>query len=160
VVIPDGEENVDYQKRLEYLLGNIQEKHMGKLMASEKQQKFGEDKRDLLPDFCLQCDVLFACRGECPKNRFKKTHPDEDHPDGQSGLNYLCSGFKHFFHHIDEPMKIMADLLRRGKPAADVMVILAEKEKKWTQILSNTGRNDPCPCGSGKKFKKCHGAEE
>jgi uncharacterized protein len=143
-----------------YLIGNIKDEHMGELMASEKQQKFGKDKRDLLPDFCLQCDVLFACRGECPKNRFKKKYPDENHPDGQPGLNYLCSGFKHFFHHIDEPMKIMADLLRRVKPAADVMVILAEKEKKWTQILSNTGRNDPCPCGSGKKFKKCHGAEE
>jgi preprotein translocase subunit SecA len=23
---------------------------------------------------------------------------------------------------------------------------------------ADIGRNDPCPCGSGKKFKKCHGA--
>jgi uncharacterized protein len=140
-----------------YLIGNIQETHMSELMASKKQQKFGRDKSELLPDFCLECDVLFACRGECPKNRFKYTPPDKIHPEGQPGLNYLCAGFKHFFHHINEPMKIIADLIRRGKPASDVMGIIKEKDKEWAQILSSTGRNDPCPCGSGKKFKKCHG---
>ncbi len=133
---------------------------MGDLIASEKQQRFGKDKRDLLPDYCLKCDVLFACRGECPKNRFKKTPPDSNHSAGEYGLNYLCPGFKQFFHHIDEPMKLITDLLRRGKAAAGIMGILKEKDEEWVKILSNTGRNDPCPCGSGKKFKKCHGAEK
>jgi uncharacterized protein len=141
-----------------YLIGNIKDKHMGELMASDKQKKFGKDKRDLLPGFCLKCDVLFACRGECPKNRFKTTPPDKNHPDGQPGLNYLCEGFKQFFHHIDEPMKIIADLLRKGRPAADVMGIIKERDKELDRVLSSTGRNDPCPCRSGKKFKKCHGA--
>ena len=143
-----------------YLLGNIKDTHMSRLMASVQQQKFGKDKKDLLPDFCLGCDVLFACKGECPKNRFKNVPPDKDHPDGEGGLNYLCDGFKHFFHHIDGPMKIITGLIRKGRPAAEVMRILEEKEKNWTKILSNTGRNDPCPCGSGKKFKKCHGAQQ
>ena len=143
-----------------YLLGNIKDMHMGKLMASKKQQKFGNDKRDLLPDFCSGCEVLFACRGGCPKNRFKNTPPDMNHPVGQPGLNYLCAGYKHFFHHIDGPMKIIAGLLQSGKPAADIMEIVDEKDKEWGKILLKTGRNDPCPCGSGKKFKKCHGAEQ
>ena len=30
--------------------------------------------------------------------------------------------------------------------------------KNKDDIFANVGRNDPCPCGSGKKFKKCHGA--
>ena len=143
-----------------YLIGNIKNTHMGDLIASEKQQRFGKDKRDLLPDYCLKCDVLFACRGECPKNRFKKTPPDSNHSAGEYGLNYLCPGFKQFFHHIDELMKLITDLLRRGKAAAGIMGILKEKDEEWVKILSNTGRNDPCPCGSGKKFKKCHGAEK
>ena len=143
-----------------YLIGNIKDTDVGILMASNKQKKFGKDKRDLLPGFCLECDVLFACRGECPKNRFMTTPPDKNHPEGQPGLNYLCEGFKQFFHHIDEPMKIIADLLRKGRPADDVMGILSEKDKEWDRVLSSIGRNDPCPCGSGKKFKKCHGAED
>ncbi len=141
-----------------YLAGNIKDTHMSELMLSEKLQKFGKDKKELLPVYCLKCDVFFACRGECPKNRFKSTFPDKDHPDGEPGLNYLCSGLKHFFHHIDEPMKIMADLISRGRPADEVMEILDKKEREWNKILSQAGRNDPCPCGSGKKFKKCHGA--
>ena len=53
-----------------YFLGNIQEKHMIELVASPQQVKFGQDKRDTLPRYCLECDVRFACHGECPKNRF------------------------------------------------------------------------------------------
>jgi uncharacterized protein len=53
-----------------YLLGNIQDRHMIELVASPQQIKFGLDKRDTLPRFCRECDVRFACHGECPKNRF------------------------------------------------------------------------------------------
>ena len=66
-------------------------------------------------------------------------------PDGEAGLNHLCSGYKSFFHHVDGLMCIMADLLRRGRYADEVM-----------QIIAGTGRNDPCPCGSGRKAKQCH----
>ena len=134
-----------------YLLGNIQKEHMIELVASEQQLIFGADKRDTLPQYCLDCDVRFACHGECPKNRFLTT------PDGEPGLNYLCAGFKHFFHHIDQPAKIIAGLLGRGRPAAEVMQILAAEEAKLTAALAQVGRNDPCPCGSGRKVKQCHG---
>jgi uncharacterized protein len=127
-----------------YFLGNIQDQHMIELIASPKQVKFGQDKRDALPRYCLECDVRFACHGECPKNRFIAT------PDGDPGLNYLCAGFKAFFHHVDFSMKLMAGLLRRGHEARQVMAILE-------RTFAGAERNDPCPCGSGRKFKQCHG---
>ena len=75
----------------EYRLGNILKTHEGDLAFSEQQKKFGFDKRDKLPDYCRQCSYLTLCWGECPKNRFLKT------PEGQVGLNYLCSGLKQFY---------------------------------------------------------------
>jgi uncharacterized protein len=139
-----------------YLLGNIQDEHMIELVASEQQVKFGQDKRDSLPGYCLDCDVRFACHGECPKNRFITSPPGEASPGGEVGLNYLCAGFKHFFHHIDYPAQIMAGLIRQGRPAEEVMRILAEEGAKWAVLFAQTGRNAPCPCGSGRKFKACH----
>jgi uncharacterized protein len=131
-----------------YLLGNILEKPLREMVDSEQQRKFACDKRDSLPAFCRACEVLFACHGECPRNRFLPA------PDGEPGLNYLCAGYKHFFTHIREPMAVMAGLLRMGRPAADVMSWCAERDKAR---YAAAGRNDPCPCGSGKKFKRCHG---
>jgi len=124
-----------------YLLGNITETHMVELVASPKQRVFGDAKRDTLPRYCLECDVRFACNGECPKNRFTLT------PDGDPGLNYLCAGYKAFFTHVDGPMHIMADRLRHGGCADEIM-----------QILAGAARNEPCPCGSGRKAKTCHQA--
>ncbi|BBL65502.1 anaerobic sulfatase maturase [Methanosarcina mazei] len=133
----------------EYLLGNIMENELGVLAASEKQYRFGQDKRDTLPQVCRECEVFFACRGECPKNRFLTT------PSREYGLNYLCKGWKAFFQHVDYPMQIMAGLMRRGYPASEVMRILALDE-----AFQRTGRNEPCPCGSGLKFKRCHGRKD
>lgn len=131
-----------------HLLGNINQTHMVELMAKPQQRKFGDDKRDTLPQYCLDCEVRFACNGECPAHRFIST------PDGEPGLNYLCAGYKHFFNHIDEPMRIMADLLRQGRMAPEIMDILAERDRAR---FAGVGRNDLCPCGSGDKFKRCHG---
>ncbi len=128
----------------DYLLGNINETSMLEMVASSRQYKFGQDKRDSLPVYCLECDVRFACRGECPKNRFIQT------PDGESGLNYLCPGFKEFFHHASFYMKIMAGLIRRSREAKEVMAIL-------DQTFGSMHRLDPCPCGSGRKYRQCHG---
>jgi uncharacterized protein len=107
----------------DYRLGNITETHMRDLVGLTQQTKFGLDKRDTLPRYCRECQVRFACHGECPKNRFLKT------PDGEPGLNYLCTAYKAFFSHINRPMQLMAELLRRGRYADEVMPILAEAEK-------------------------------
>lgn len=136
----------------EYLLGNVGETDMGELVGSRRQHDFGMDKRDLLPQYCRDCDVRFACHGECPKNRFIET------PDGDPCLNYLCAGFKHFFHHVDEPMGVLADALRSRRPATVVMEYMNERDREFETRVTHSGRNDACPCGSGKKTKRCHGS--
>jgi len=99
----------------DYLLGNILNDPLAELVTSQKQQKFGDDKYDTLPDYCLRCKVRFACNGECPKNRFIKT------PAGQAGLNYLCAGYRAFFNHIDQPMRFMALKLRLNQAPSDIV---------------------------------------
>jgi uncharacterized protein len=138
----------DHYVEPDYLLGNITETPMLELIASDKQRRFGQDKQDSLPQYCRDCEVRFACHGGCPRNRFIKT------PTGEAGLNYLCAGYKAFFNHIDQPMRTMADLLRQGRYADEIMSLYATEEKAQ---FAGVGRNDPCPCGSSKKFKQCHG---
>ena len=121
-----------------YLLGNILHTQMVELVASPQQRAFGDAKRDTLPRYCVECPVRFACNGECPKNRFSTT------PDGEPGLNYLCAGYRSFFLHVDGVMRLMADRLRAGGFADEVMT-----------TLRTAPRNEPCPCGSGKKYKHC-----
>jgi uncharacterized protein len=101
-----------------YFLGNILKTPMRELVSSDKQRRFGEDKRDSLPQYCRSCEFINICNGECPKNRFRET------PDGEPRLNYLCQGYKAFFRHADRPMKIMAGLIRRGRLAEEVMKLI------------------------------------
>lgn len=82
----------------EYRIGNIKETHLGDLAFSATQEKFGMDKRNTLPKQCKECDYLRMCWGECPKNRLIRTK------DGETGLNYLCSGLFKFYKHIDLDM--------------------------------------------------------
>ena len=113
----------DHYVEPDYLLGNITETPMIELVASEKQVRFGLDKRDRLPRYCRQCRVRFACHGGCPKNRFIQT------PDGEPGLNYLCAGYKAFFTHIDRPMRIMGSLLRNDRAPAEVMSLMNSTQR-------------------------------
>ena len=101
-----------------YRLGNIQETPLFEMAASKQQREFGQAKLDSLPKYCRDCEVLFACHGECPRNRFILA------PDGEPGLNYLCEGYKLFFKHVDEPMKTMANLIRSGHFADEIMQML------------------------------------
>jgi uncharacterized protein len=107
-----------------HLLGNIKEKAMIELVASDKQRRFGSDKRDTLPRYCRECHVRFACNGECPKNRFILT------PDGEPGLNYLCTGYKAFFNHVDGPMNMMAHLYACGRAPAEIMNNIAAEDTR------------------------------
>jgi uncharacterized protein len=132
----------------QYKLGNILNKSLGEMANSSGQRQFGNEKSDTLPNYCRQCEVRFACHGECPKNRFIDT------PDGEPGLNYLCVAYKHFFKAIDPCVKTMVQLLKARRPPADIMGLLAVQEREIGRLA--VGRNDPCPCGSGRKFKHCH----
>lgn len=99
----------------EFKLGNIYEKSLIEMMYSEKQIQFGQQKRDSLPNKCKECNYLFACNGECPKNRFLMTE------DGEPGLNYLCKGYYQFFEHVAPYMDFMKKELLAERPPANVM---------------------------------------
>ncbi|MBC8138603.1 MAG: anaerobic sulfatase maturase [Fibrella sp.] len=138
----------------EYRLGNLNQTPLAQLVASPQQRKFGTDKRDTLPAYCRSCDVRFACNGECPKHRFLKT------PTGEWGLNYLCAGYKRFFTHIDPHMRTMTRLLQGGRAPREIMALIAAKDRadseaKQAHAWKTAGRNDPCPCGSEQKYKRC-----
>lgn len=131
-------------------LGNIMQQALGEMVESPQQVQFGQAKNDTLPKYCQQCEVRFACNGECPKHRFATT------PDGEAGLNYLCAGYKKFFNHIDPYMQFMAAQLRQQRAPAYVMEWVRLRDAAAPQS-GKSGRNDPCRCGSGKKFKRCCG---
>ena len=86
----------------EYRLGDITTQSLQTLVHSESQQSFGRAKQSSLPRQCRECDVYFACKGECPKNRFEIT------ADGEQGLNYLCQAYLAFFRHVTSAMNEMA----------------------------------------------------
>ena len=104
----------------EYRLGNLMNESLGDLASREVQWKFGNDKQATLPQYCRQCDVRFACNGECPKHRFIRT------PDGEAGLNYLCAAYKRFFTHVDPYMKVMTRLLQERRAPAGIMDYLRQ----------------------------------
>lgn len=129
----------------EHKIGNIREKSLVELLDSPAQRDFGRAKLDKLPRYCRGCEVRAMCNGGCPKNRFIKT------PDGEEGLNYLCAGYKKFFNHCKPFVSQVAAQWRRQKAAQKV----TETQSTEIRAIPKTGRNEPCPCGSGKKFKLC-----
>lgn len=127
-----------------YKLGNINDTHMLKLVSSPALRKFGNDKRDKLTAQCRECELRSLCNGGCPKDRFALSR------DSEPGHNYLCAGFELFFKHTMPAMRMMAELLMRKRPPAEVMAWTAAEDRK-------RGPYRPCPCGNGRKFKFCHG---
>lgn len=99
----------------QYKLGNIYSKSLVEMMYSEKQLQFGRDKSEKLPIQCKECQYLFACNGECPKNRFCKT------ASGETGLNYLCKGYYQYFDHVAPYMDFMKKELLAQRPPANIM---------------------------------------
>jgi uncharacterized protein len=107
-----------------YYLGSIRKKTLLTMALSEKQIRFGLNKKEALPQYCRQCEVKFACHGECPKNRLLRT------PDGESGLNYLCSGLRKFMNHIEPWMRKMIAELKAGRSADNVMKLFPENHSE------------------------------
>jgi uncharacterized protein len=127
----------------EHRLGNIQETPLVDLLESPRQRAFGQAKLNTLPRYCQTCEVGHMCHGGCPKDRILQT------PDGEGGLSYLCVGYKRFFTHCQPFVAELSALWRRQeRQTTPVRMTDAKADSK-------PGRNDPCPCGSGKKYKKC-----
>jgi uncharacterized protein len=102
----------------EYRLGNLNEKTITEMVYSPQQQRFAQMKTAMLPRQCRECPFLFACHGECPKNRFLRDKY------GNAGLNYLCEGYRQFFSHVTPHMNFMRRELQAGRPPANIMQAL------------------------------------
>jgi uncharacterized protein len=130
-------------------LGDVVADGIGMLVDGPAQRAFGEAKRDSLLAYCRTCPVLAYCNGGCPKDRFALA------PDGEAGSNALCAGYRRFFGHARPQLERMAVLARLGRPPAAIMAELARAESEERRRWRETSRNDPCPCGSGAKYKHC-----
>ncbi len=133
----------------EYLLGNIMETPIQTLAHSAAQQQFGAAKEETLPRYCRECSLLWLCRGGCPKGRIRTT------PDGERGLNYFCASYTRFFTHSSPYMQQIASLLQQRIPPSQIQQHIRQKMDE--DRTASAGRNDPCPCGSGRKYKNCCG---
>jgi uncharacterized protein len=129
----------------EHHLGNIRESRLADLIESPTQRAFGLAKWDTLPRYCRECEVLNLCNGGCPKDRILRT------PEGEAGLNYLCAGLKRFFTHCRPFLNELSALRNQETIQRQTPPRPAARPKTPPRI----GRNDPCPCGSGRKYKKC-----
>jgi uncharacterized protein len=123
----------------EHLLGNLTEEPLSRLLDSPQADRFGADKRTGLPGHCRRCRHLRYCNGGCPAHRIDRA------PGGEPGLNHLCEGYRLFYRHTLPTFEAMAECLRAGRPARD-----------WRR-QAPVSRSAPCPCGSGRKFKRCCG---
>jgi uncharacterized protein len=130
-----------------YKLGNIHETHLLELVASPAQRKFGLDKRDTLTKQCQECEVRALCNGGCPKDRFALAK------DGEPGQNYLCEGLYLFFTHTRPAMMYMGRMVSEGRAPAEVMGWYKAEDAR-------RGPYATCRCGSGRKFRFCHGSRE
>jgi uncharacterized protein len=134
----------DHYVEPRYKIGNIHQTHLLDLVASPEQRKFGQDKLDTLTTQCRNCEVRSLCNGGCPKDRFALSR------DGEPGQNYLCAGLELFFKQTRPAMQEMARLLQQRRAPAEIMAATAAEDER-------RGPYQPCPCGSGRKFKFCHG---
>lgn len=102
----------------EYKLGNIRDHSLIDMLYGEQQQEFSRLKHSFLPRQCKECDMEFACHGECPKNRFMKDKY------GDSGLNYLCPGYYHYYQHVAPYMDYMKQELMAQRPPSNIMKVV------------------------------------
>jgi len=130
-------------------LGNLANDGLAELVNSPRQRAFGEAKSLAVPDVCTRCRVHKYCHGGCPKDRFAFT------AEGEANLNYLCEGYRTFYGHLAPYLERMASLARSGRAPSSIMSELEVAERDERHHWRTTGRNNPCPCGSGTKFKQC-----
>lgn len=135
----------------EYKLGNIHKQNIIELNISDEAIQFGLDKFETLNEKCRNCRYLRNCNGGCPKHRFERG------PSGKADHNYLCEAYFEFFHYSEEAMLTMAKFIQQRRAPSSIMDVYRLKaiHAKYEASSNNIGRNAPCPCGSGKKFKKC-----
>jgi uncharacterized protein len=130
----------------DHRIGNLLDRPLGDLIDDRALHTFGQRKRDALPQVCRQCDVLAWCNGGCPKDRITRG------PTGELGLSYLCLAYQQFFRHARPVMERLARHCQAGLPLGSFVAV---PRSRVGQALVKVGPNQPCPCGSGRKYKKC-----
>jgi len=128
-------------------LGNVFEDDLADLLNSPQQARFGRRKAELARA-CHECRWLAHCRGGCPKDRFGAG------PGAQP--SYLCEGYQTFFQHADSRLRALGDDWLRAQGASVAEPVLTDRAPA---AVNRPGRNDPCPCGSGRKYKRCCGVK-
>ncbi|ASA55333.1 anaerobic sulfatase maturase [Vibrio gazogenes] len=143
--------NCDHFVYPEHKLGNIHDVSIFEMNNSEQAIEFGQSKKKSLTPDCQHCEFLFACNGGCPKHRFNVS------PSGFPQHNYFCAGYKHYFRHIAETMGQIRGLIFNGQPVNDIMILknIDFNQSHLPKSTKTVSRNSLCPCGSGKKYKKC-----
>ena len=136
----------DHFVKPEYRLGDISTTTLSDLAGSTEQIRFGDNKLATLPNDCVSCPWLSSCNGGCPKDRFMPSG------DGGPPKNYLCPGLKSFFAHSAPTIDF---IISRSEQARTPRSIMDELRKQSELMWKGVSRNDPCPCGSGKKAKNC-----
>lgn len=129
----------------EHRLGRMPDTALAQLIAAPELKRFGDRKLQALPRSCRECDVLAWCHGGCPKDRFVQADA------GAGRVSYLCPAYAKLFRHARPAMERLAAHLRAGKP----LCTFAGATPAPMGRRTGTGPNDPCPCGSGRKYKKC-----
>ena len=135
----------DHFVRPEYRVGSLED-GLASLVDGEALTAFGEAKSASLTAHCRACPWLSLCGGACPKDRFATS------PEGEAGQYYLCEGLEAYFAYAVPILKEAMRLSAQKKAPPEIMAALTQAERAKYRGLS---RNDPCPCGSGKKFKSC-----
>lgn len=130
----------------DHRIGNLRERPLRELIDNRALCAFGQNKRDALPRSCRRCDVLAWCNGGCPKDRIAPS------PAGEPAVSYLCPAYKRFFRHARPVMERLAVHWKAGLPLASFVAAPRSVEK---QGGARVGPNERCPCGSGRKYKKC-----
>ncbi len=136
----------DHFVRPDFRIGSILEDDLQALVSAPQQARFGSEKKDGLTASCRTCPWVSLCGGGCPKDRFALSSC------GEEGQYYLCEGLKSFFSYAVPRLKDAMLLSSRHKSRQEIMETMIRKER---ESFRNVSRNDPCPCGSGKKFKQC-----
>ena len=131
----------------DYALGNIMENSWEEMLASPVYLEFGA-KKAVVNEKCESCSYFKYCAGDCQKHRYSKGSDPKE-------LSHLCEGWEVFYPHAMPYFEQLADEVRKERAAAEAQ--MRAEQMRARAPVGKPGRNDPCPCGSGKKFKKCHG---
>ena len=137
----------DFFVEPELKLGNIMEDSWDELLSSERYLQFGEKKSEWNAQ-CRDCEFLNFCAGDCQKNRFRESRDPRQ-------LSWLCVGRQRFLKHALPGLRELAVGVQQERQAA---LEAQKRERARDAVRNGIGRNDPCPCGSGRKFKKCCGS--